>query len=134
MKKISQKMNWEKLLISEFKQTTVYGCTAKTLDDQSLAADLSSDLDLTAQWGKNLLVTFNVSKIKLVTFHHHQSGAELPPIAMNRCCLREAPCLEHLLEIQPRSCETHTCWKNSWFLLPLQFQAWLYPQFKFYLS
>lgn len=37
--------------------TTVYKCMYKNLDDQSLAADLSPDLPLTAQWSKKWLVT-----------------------------------------------------------------------------
>lgn len=49
--------------------TTIYECTSKSLDDQRVAVDLSSDRAPTSQWVKNWLVTFDDSKIKLVTFH-----------------------------------------------------------------
>lgn len=48
--------------------TTVCGCTSKNTDDQSLAADLSSNLALTALMK---LVTFNTSKTKYIMFRHH---------------------------------------------------------------
>lgn len=57
--------------------STVYGCTYKYLDNQCLSADLSSDLTLTVQWENNWLITFNNSKAKLVTFHHHQADVVL---------------------------------------------------------
>lgn len=40
------------------------------MDD--ILVDLSSDLALRAKWEKNLLVTFNALKTKLVTSHHHR--------------------------------------------------------------
>lgn len=43
--------------------TTVYGCTLKTLDDQSLAVDLSSDQALKAQCGM-LKVTCNLQYVQ----------------------------------------------------------------------
>lgn len=46
--------------ISPF-DTLLHGCIYKMRDDQSLIADLFSDLVLTAQWGK-MVVTFNASK------------------------------------------------------------------------
>lgn len=43
---------------------TVYRCTfSQNLDDQNLAANLTSDLDLVAQCGKDWLVKFNTSPI-----------------------------------------------------------------------
>lgn len=48
---------------------TVYGCTAKNLDDQILTADLSSDWALTVQRDGNWLVNFNISKSELGSFH-----------------------------------------------------------------
>lgn len=42
-------------------------------DEQSLASYLFSDLDHTAQWGRNSIVIFNISTNKLVTFHHHEA-------------------------------------------------------------
>lgn len=44
------------------------GYTSKTLDNHIQAADLSSDLALRAQSGENWLVTYNVTRNKLVTF------------------------------------------------------------------
>lgn len=38
--------------------------------------------------------------LRLVTFHYRQSDPELPPITMNGHSLREAPCLEGLLELK----------------------------------
>lgn len=65
-----------------------------------LAADLSTDLALTAQWRKNWLITFTASKTKQVTFHHHRKDTEFSRIAMNRCSLRETPHLERLLRLK----------------------------------
>lgn len=43
--------------VNIYADNTIYGCTSKNLDDQRLAADLSSDLALTV--GENWLVKFN---------------------------------------------------------------------------
>lgn len=45
-----------------------YLFSPEILDNWSLASDLSSDLTLKAQWGKNWLVTLKATKTKLVTF------------------------------------------------------------------
>lgn len=44
---------------------------SKTLHYQIWAADISSKLGLKFPCEKNWVVTFNATKIKLVTFHHH---------------------------------------------------------------
>lgn len=44
-------------------------------DNTTMAADLSSDLLLTAQWTKTFPVTFNISN-KLVSFYPHEASSE----------------------------------------------------------
>lgn len=57
--------------------TTVYRSTSECLDDKCWKLiSLTSDLALTAQWGDNCFVSFNTSKMKLVTFHHHKADPE----------------------------------------------------------
>lgn len=41
-------------------------------NNQNLATGFSSDLACTAQWGRNWLVRFSTSKIKLALFQHHR--------------------------------------------------------------
>lgn len=48
----------------------------------------------------NWLITFNTSKIKLVTCHHHWDEHEFSSKVMNWCSLKEAPCLENLLRLR----------------------------------
>ena len=80
--------------------TTVYGHTSKPYDDQTLAADLSSDLDRTDQWGNEWLVTFNASKTKLLSFHHHRNTPNFPTVRMNGSPLKEASCFDRLLGLK----------------------------------
>lgn len=70
----------------------VYGCTLKTLDDQRLVADISSDLVLESQWWENCLVTINASTSKRVIFPPpRRPDEDLTPIMMNENSLREDP-------------------------------------------
>lgn len=78
---------------SQITSTNVYGSTVKDLEDQSLAADLCSDLAQTAQWEKNWHVTFNTFKTKFVMLHHHKARTEFSLVMLNGCRL----CLEYLL-------------------------------------
>ena len=80
--------------------TTLYGSTSNKITDRDLADSLSSDLDSIVQWGNNWLVTFNASKTKLVSFHHHRSDPSLSPIHMNGTPLTEAPCFDKLLGLK----------------------------------
>lgn len=70
----------------------VYSCNHKNLDVHSLEADHSSDL---AAECENSLVTFNISKTKLVAFYHHLLDLELSRIIINGCSFC-TPCFEHL--------------------------------------
>lgn len=60
-------------------------CTFKTRVDHRLAADFLSDLALTSQWVGDMMVTFNASKIKPVTFNYRRSNQGLPSITPNEC-------------------------------------------------
>lgn len=55
----------------------------KNLDDQGLAADLSPDLELTAQFRKQCLVTLNTHISKIVTCYHHYPNSEFSPTIIN---------------------------------------------------
>ena len=79
--------------------TTMYGCTAVDLSDSDLAAGLSADLEQVVQWGKAWQVTFNSSKTKLLSFHHHREPV-FHPVQMEGSNLVEAPCLEKLLGLK----------------------------------
>lgn len=94
--------------------TMVYGCTSKILNDQILAADHSTDLDLTAQCGKSWLVAFNAAKTKPITSHPHRTDPELASIKikMNRSSLMVSLFLERVLGIN----SPKTSW-NSYILL-----------------
>ena len=59
--------------------TTVYEQTSKTYKFRNLASDVSSDLKQVDKWGKAWLVTFNSSKTKLLSFHHHR---EIPSFSL----------------------------------------------------
>merc|ERR1712215_258105 len=80
--------------------TTEYGCTSANVDHQSLAYDLSADLNQTIEWGKSWLVSFNAGKTKLVSFHHHRANPDFGAIRMGDSILEEAPCLERLLGLK----------------------------------
>ena len=80
--------------------TTVYGSTSETADDQSLAEHLSADLENVVEWGKTWLVSFNSRKTKLISFHHHHSDLSFHPVHMDSTVLNEAPCLEKLLGLK----------------------------------
>ena len=43
------------------------------------------------------LVTFNATKTKLITFHHHRNNPDFPQIAMDGMYLNESTCLNKLL-------------------------------------
>ena len=80
--------------------TTVYGSTSETADDQSLAEHLSADLENVVEWGKTWLVSFNSRKTKLISFHHHHSDPSVHPVDMDSTAFNEAPCLEKLLGLK----------------------------------
>lgn len=48
----------------------IYGDSSKTEDIRNFATDLTSDLALTAQRGKNWPVTLNISKKEASCYHH----------------------------------------------------------------
>ena len=68
--------------------TTLYGRTSKIQDEESLATDLSSDLENIQNWGKEWLVTFNASKTKLLSFHHHRKPPDLSSVTMSETTLK----------------------------------------------
>ena len=80
--------------------TTVYEQTSKTYKDINLASDLSSDLKKVVKWGKTWLVTFNSSKTKLLSFHHHRGTPSFPSVIMDETTLQEAKCLERHLGLK----------------------------------
>ena len=81
--------------------TTIYGVTKKgILDHEGLATNLSTDLKHIVDWGKKWLVTFNKSKTKLLTIHHHHERPILPHIIMDGSKLDEAPNFDKLLGLK----------------------------------
>ena len=70
--------------------TTVYEQTSKTYNDINLASDLYSDLKEVVKWGKTWLVTFNSSKTKLLSFHHHRGTPSFPSVIMDETILQDA--------------------------------------------
>ena len=46
------------------------------------------------------LVTFNATKTKLITFHHHRNNPDFPQIAMDGTYLNESTCLNKLLGLK----------------------------------
>ena len=77
--------------------TTLYGSTSKDLSIEGLDDNLTGDLSITAQWGNRWLVTFNASKTKLVTFHHHREGPLPPHIIIGKSELEDCSCLDSCL-------------------------------------
>ena len=77
--------------------TTEYGVTSKSYHHADLAADLTSDLSIIVQWGQMWLVTFNATKTKLITFHHHRNNPDFTEITMDGTYLHEPSCLNKLL-------------------------------------
>lgn len=69
---------------------TVYGSTSINQVDQNLAPDLSSDIALTG--GGGLLVTFNTTITKFVSFLHHWIKLEFSPVIMNGLTLNKDSC------------------------------------------
>lgn len=59
--------------------------------NKSLAAGISFNLTLVAQWGKEWFVKFNTPKTKLETFRHDRADPELSPITMDEFSLKEDP-------------------------------------------
>ncbi|KAI8485267.1 hypothetical protein Bbelb_370140 [Branchiostoma belcheri] len=80
--------------------TSVYGRTSRRYNNDSLAADLSADLERNVQWGNQWLVTFNPSKTKLLSFHHKRSDPKLPPVHMGETRLKKSACLDSLLGLK----------------------------------
>ena len=80
--------------------TTLYGSTSVSVSDQKLATDLSDDLEHVVQWGKTWLVSFNASKTKLVSFHHHQTDPGFHPVVMDASTLSESVHLDRLLGLK----------------------------------
>lgn len=73
--------------------STVYWCPSKYLGNQCLPVDLA----LIAQWEKNWLpITFH-------HHHHHQADLKPAPILMSDHTLKQASCLENLLELKSLS-------------------------------
>ena len=80
--------------------TTLYSHTSKIHDEESLASDLSSDLENIQNWGKEWLVTFNASKTKLLSFHHHRNPPDLSSVKMSETTLSEASSFDRLLGLK----------------------------------
>lgn len=80
--------------------TSINGYTFKYFDDKYLTAEHCSDISHTAQWGKNWLVSFNKTKTKLVTVHHHSADVKSAPILICSHTHKKAPCLERLLGLK----------------------------------
>lgn len=51
--------------------------------------------------GKNGLVIFDTSKIKLVTFYYHQVDHEFSPVIMKGCIFNKASCFVCYNSISP---------------------------------
>lgn len=71
-----------------------------------MAADLSLDGTLSAEWGEDCLVTFNIPQIKLVTFHRHQADSKHSPVMMDDSFLEETASLEQQLQLHAE-CKTN---------------------------
>merc|ERR1712208_118087 len=80
--------------------TTLYGRISKIQDEESLATDLSSDLENIQNWGKEGLVTFNASKTKLLSFHHYRKPPDLSSVIMSETTLSEASSFDRLLGLK----------------------------------
>ena len=52
------------------------------------------------KWGKTWLVTFNSSKTKLRSFHHHRGSPSFPSVIMDETTLQEANCIERHLSLK----------------------------------
>lgn len=77
-------------IFGEYLCNTLYGCTFKNQNKQSLAADLSPGLTLITKWEKNWLVTFITTETKFITFYHHNADPELSSAVIIWCSLKEA--------------------------------------------
>ena len=80
--------------------TTDYGTTSRSFSHADLATELNSDLTLIVRWGKQWLVTFNASKTKLLSLHHHRNIPILPSISMDNKQLDESNILDKLLGLK----------------------------------
>ena len=80
--------------------TTVYQSVAPRYFHNQLATDLSADLAKVVEWGDRWLVTFNSSKTKLLSFHHHRTDPVLPPVSMNESDLDEQTSFDRLLGLK----------------------------------
>lgn len=113
---------------------TRYRHTFKSLDDQRLAADISSNPTLTSQRKKkNWLVTFSASKTKLITFYHHWSNSRTTASHNERMSPSEGivPLREYwasnlhmissgtliLLKMQVKWSAPCTTWVSPWLLM-----------------
>ena len=59
-----------------------------------MVSGLSADANLIVQWARKWLVSFNTSKTKLLSFHHHHNSPDLPTILMDRTQLKEIDCFD----------------------------------------
>lgn len=80
--------------------TTDYSVTSKHRTHEDLAEDLNADLNMIVLWGNQWLVTFNSSKTKLLSVHHHRNVPQLPPIFMDGVQLEESVMLDKLLGLK----------------------------------
>lgn len=54
-----------------------------------------------AQWKKDWYLKFNTAKIKLLTCLHQRADPELFLIMMNGRTIKQTPCLERILRLNP---------------------------------
>ena len=79
--------------------STVYSSSSPTLDLSSVTDNLDTDLASVAKWGEKWLVTFNATKTKSVSFHHHRQS-DFPHLSMNDVDLVESDSHDRLLGLK----------------------------------
>ena len=79
--------------------STVYSSSSPTSDLASLTNNLNADLSSVAKWGEKWLVTFNATKTKSVSFHHHRQP-NFSPLSMNGVDLVESDSHDRLLGLK----------------------------------
>ena len=81
--------------------TTLYSVSSKDLNFRSITSNLNADLSSISDWGKKWLVTFNETKTKTISFHHHKT-LHRSPVLMNNIHLNESDSIDRLLGFKQR--------------------------------
>ena len=76
--------------------STIYSSSTSTQSLDSIAQNLSSDLASVVTWGEKWLVSFNATKTKSVSFHHHRQP-DFSVLSMNGVDLVESDSHDRLL-------------------------------------